>query len=185
MRTLESGQNAFLTGGAGTGKSFLVQRFLNSTSDKGVVVTASTGAAAIIVGGRTFHSFFGLGLLEGGPVATVARALKNKRVTSRMRKAKLLIVDEISMVSGAVLDVAEEIARKARKSSEPWGGLRVIFIGDFTQLPPVDIHNLRKDWAFLSRSWAASALISPWLSPMKFQPTLLYINDYVILYLYI
>ncbi|MGK5085007.1 AAA family ATPase [Bdellovibrionota bacterium FG-1] len=166
-----SDENVFLTGVAGSGKSFLVRRFLREreSSERRFPVLASTGAAAILVGGRTFHSFFGLGILEGGVDATVERAIRNKRVCKRLNATDGVIIDEVSMISGTTLRAAEKICRKARESQRPWGGLRVITVGDFAQLPPVNPHwnpgngltpRALRDWAFLDESWLTSGFVS-------------------------
>lgn len=154
---LEKGrQNLFITGGAGTGKSFLLRHFLNQQKEK-IPVLASTGAAAILIGGRTFHSFFGLGIMQGGAEATIAKALDNKRLRKRMNSVETIIIDEISMLSFNTLDCAEKIARGLRGNPlRPWGGLRIIAVGDFCQLPPVSRNRGSKEWAFLGEAWAAS-----------------------------
>jgi hypothetical protein len=151
----ENRQNLFITGGAGTGKSFLVRHFLDSQPEK-IPVLASTGAAAILVGGRTFHSFFGLGAMQGGPQAVFEAALNNRRLKRRLREVSKLIIDEISMLSSETLDCAEKIARALRGSDEPWGGLRIWAVGDFAQLPPVS-RSTTKEWAFLGEAWASSS----------------------------
>lgn len=153
---LSSTENVFLTGGAGTGKSYLLKTFLKGVDSDAYPILASTGAAAVLVGGRTFHSFFGLGIMEGGAEATIERALKDRRVTKRLKKAAAIVIDEISMISGEILSVAEQIARGARHSSQPWGGLRVIAVGDFAQLPPITRNSNQRDWAFLSPTWQMS-----------------------------
>jgi ATP-dependent DNA helicase PIF1 len=150
----ENRRNLFITGGAGTGKSFLIQYFLKSESEK-IPVLASTGAAAILVGGRTFHSFFGLGVMQGGPQGTFDAAIQNKRLKKRLNSVSRIIIDEISMIGFETLDCAEKIARALRASDEPWGGLRVIAVGDFAQLPPVT-RSTSKEWAFLGEAWASS-----------------------------
>lgn len=155
--------NIFLTGAAGTGKSFLLDHYLARKPTDEFPVVASTGAAAVIVGGRTFHSFFGLGILEGSMEATVRRALGSRRTVLRLQRACCVIIDEISMLSGTTLLAADRIARRARHRNEPWGGLRIIVVGDFAQLPPVTTGNETKDWAFLHSVWQESA----------FQPALL------------
>lgn len=153
LRLLHSKENIFLTGGAGTGKSFILSHYIKSSEEK-IPILASTGAAAVLVGGRTFHSFFGLGLMDGGRHKTIERALKNKNLIYKIRKTKTIIIDEVSMLNQDTLDTAEAIATFAKESSEPWGGLRVIFVGDFAQLPPVDgSYNNKKAWAFKSDSW--------------------------------
>jgi len=158
MELLESPCNVFLTGGAGSGKSFLIRHFLKKSSAT-IPVLASTGAAAILVGGRTFHSFFGLGILEGGVEKTVEKAVKNKRLLDRVRSSHTVIIDEISMIPGVAFQAAEKIARLARKKDRPWGGMRVIAVGDFSQLPPVTRSGEARDWAFLSETWRISAFL--------------------------
>lgn len=156
MLSLNSAErpNVFVTGGAGVGKSFLIRHFQRGLDFKEFPMLASTGAAAVLVGGRTFHSFFGLGILEGGPAATVERAVRNRQVVRRLRQIKGMVIDEISMLAGPVLRVAEVIARRARDSELPWGGLRVITVGDFAQLPPVERDPAKGGgWAFLDPVW--------------------------------
>ena len=113
LNLLQSGDNIFLTGEAGTGKSFLIHRYLLRYSPKATLL-ASTGAAAVLIGGRTFHSFFGLGILEGGPEATIKRAITNGKLLKRLREASEIVIDEVSMLPGQVLATAEELARVAR-----------------------------------------------------------------------
>ncbi|MFP5520045.1 MAG: DEAD/DEAH box helicase [Bdellovibrionia bacterium] len=154
---LRSGENVFLTGGAGSGKSFLIRYFFKEIDPKSMPILASTGAAAVLLGGRTFHSFFGLGIMEGGPHATLERALKDNKLMARLRKVEGVIIDEVSMISGAALTVAETLAQKARDSRLPWGGMRIIAVGDFAQLPPVTKENEKRDWCFLTSAWNRSA----------------------------
>jgi ATP-dependent DNA helicase PIF1 len=157
FETLLGTANVFLTGGAGSGKSFVIRHFIQKR--RGFPVLASTGAAAVLIGGRTFHSFFGLGILEGGVDATVAKALRNKRVCKRLCSTDGVVIDEISMIPGAALRAAETICRLAREGDRPWGGLRVIAVGDFAQLPPVSIGRKERDWAFLDEVWTQSAFV--------------------------
>lgn len=154
-RALEGKSNVFLTGGAGTGKSFLIRHFLKEHSSEKIPVLASTGAAAILLGGRTFHSFFGLGILQGGAQAVFNKAQENKKLKKRLQSASTIIIDEVSMLSHSAVDCAESIARSLRGSDEPWGGLKVIAVGDFAQLPPVS-RGSQKEWAFLGEAWASS-----------------------------
>lgn len=156
INLLESESNVFLTGFAGTGKSFLVRKFIAGLDLKKFPVLASTGAAAVLINGRTFHSFFGLGIFEGGLEATVKRACENKRVRSRIKKIEGFILDEVSMIPGEALDAAEAVCRLVRMEDAPWGGVRVIAVGDFAQLPPVGRNSRQHDWAFQSRSWASA-----------------------------
>lgn len=155
LELLQSGENIFLTGGAGSGKSFLIRHFMSGLDPKTFPILASTGAAAVLIGGRTFHSFFGLGILEGGMEATLERCLSDRRLRKRLKEIEGFILDEVSMIPGQALSAAETLAREFRESSLPWGGLRVIVVGDFAQLPPVS-RNSEKDWAFLSDVWQRS-----------------------------
>ncbi|MDB4978151.1 MAG: helicase-like protein [Candidatus Peribacteria bacterium] len=155
--------NVFLTGAAGTGKSYLLRQYLAGKGSEDFPVIASTGAAAVLIGGRTFHSFFGLGILEGGVEAAVMKAVHNKKVSRRLARAQCVIIDEISMLSGSVLQAADMVARKVRGRDQPWGGLRMIVVGDFAQLPPIAASGMEKDWAFRHPIWEQS----------EFQPALL------------
>lgn len=155
LEILRSGENVFLTGGAGSGKSYLIRHFMNELDPKQMPILASTGAAAVLLGGRTFHSFFGLGIMEGGVDATYERCCKDHRLLARLKKVEGVIIDEISMIPGAALMIAEAVSQKARDSKLPWGGMRVISVGDFAQLPPVTRTGPR-DWAFLNETWARS-----------------------------
>ncbi|MFV8257285.1 ATP-dependent DNA helicase Pif1 [Bdellovibrio bacteriovorus] len=160
---LRSGENVFLTGGAGSGKSFLIRQFMRELDPKEMPILASTGAAAVLLGGRTFHSFFGLGIMEGGADATYERASKDKRLMSRLRKVEGVIIDEISMIPGQALMIAEALSQRARESKLPWGGMRVIAVGDFAQLPPVT-HTGQRDWCFLNGVWEVSGFQTVMLS---------------------
>lgn len=168
LELLQTDSNVFITGEAGTGKSFLIHRYLLRYAPKATLL-ASTGAAAVLIGGRTFHSFFGLGILEGGKEKTLEKATKNGKLIKRLREAQEIIIDEISMLPGLVLDTAEAIARMARQSEKPWGGLRIVAVGDFAQLPPVDRNSRRRDWAFTHSVWSRSHFVSQCLkTPVRF-----------------
>lgn len=163
LELLRSGENVFLTGGAGSGKSFLIRHYMREIDSDEMPVLASTGAAAVLLGGRTFHSFFGLGIMEGGPDATFARASKDKKLMSRLRKVEGIIIDEISMIPGQALMIAEALAQRARESTLPWGGMRLVCVGDFAQLPPVTQQGPR-DWCFLNSVWEQSGFQTVLLS---------------------
>lgn len=148
----EKSGNVFVTGDAGTGKSFLIRHFLKGLERKRVPVLASTGAAAVLIGGRTFHSFFGLGLMQGGVERTVQKAVADRRVINRIKRLESFVLDEVSMIPGPALRAAETICCEARKDQRVWGGVRVIAVGDFAQLPPVS-RNRNREWAFLDETW--------------------------------
>lgn len=153
---LQSGENVFVTGGAGSGKSYLIRHFMRGLDPKVMPILASTGAAAVLLGGRTFHSFFGLGIMEGGPQETFHRVKEEGKVLKRLASVEGVIIDEISMIPASALEVAESLARHARQSSLPWGGMRVIVVGDFAQLPPVTRSGQKREWSFQSPIWEQS-----------------------------
>ena len=132
----ETDKNIFITGRAGTGKSTLLNYFHNNTG-KNAVILAPTGVAAVNVGGQTIHSFF-----HFKPNVTVA-AIKKKRTTGKektsiYKKLKTIVIDEVSMVRADLLDCVDKFLRlNGPHSKQPFGGVQMIFIGDFYQLPPV------------------------------------------------
>ncbi len=153
LEMCQSGENIFLTGGAGSGKSYVIREFMKDKNDKELPILASTGAAAVLLGGRTFHSFFGLGIMEGGASNTFQRVINDHKTMKRIKQVEGVIIDEISMIPGDALMVAEMLAQAARDSSLPWGGMRLIAVGDFGQLPPVTKHGEKRDWCFLNNVW--------------------------------
>ncbi|WP_421795111.1 ATP-dependent DNA helicase [Haliscomenobacter sp.] len=127
----KEGKNLFITGRAGTGKSTLLQLYLNTTRKK-VVVLAPTGVAALNVRGQTIHSFFGF------PPRFISPREISKRKDRRLyRNMDVLVIDEISMVRADMLDNIDFFLRLNRDSPLPFGGVQVVFFGDMFQLPPV------------------------------------------------
>ena len=133
------GENLFITGAGGTGKTRLIKHILSGGAGTSIQVCAMTGSAAILLdcGARTLHSWSGIKLAKGPRDAIITNALRNKSVVSAWRKVKVLIVDEVSMMSRKIFDICNFIAKRARNCTLPFGGIQVIFTGDFYQLPPV------------------------------------------------
>lgn len=139
LTILKTGVNVFLTGEPGSGKTYTVNCFVSWLREHGVepAVTASTGIAATHIGGHTIHSWSGIGVRTELTKFDLSRIASNKRVASRVRAARTLIIDEISMFSTRTFAMAEAVCRAVRGSTAPFGGLQVILVGDFFQLPPV------------------------------------------------
>jgi ATP-dependent DNA helicase PIF1 len=163
IELLRSGENVFLTGGAGSGKSFLIRHYMRELDAGAMPFLQSTGAAGVVWGGLTYLFFFGLVFLDGGPDATFQRASQDKRLASRLRKVEGVIIDEISMIPGQALMIAEALCQRARESKLPWGGMRIICVGDFAQLPPVTMQGPR-DWCFANDVWQQSGFQTVMLS---------------------
>jgi len=136
-----NGENLFITGPGGTGKSRLIKHFVQHATKIGkpVSVCAMTGCAAILLGcnAKTLHSWSGIKLANGDPNAIVARVLKNKASVANWRKVAVLILDEVSMLSAKLINIIDDIGRRVRRIPTPFGGIQVVFTGDFFQLPPV------------------------------------------------
>lgn len=142
LDAVERGENVFITGSAGTGKSFLIERIKESLTKAGRVfyVTATTGAAAYNIGGMTIHSFAGIGLgdKEISYHLKTIKDRKNAEKVERWNAVETLIIDEISMLAPAYLEKINTVAKTLRnRKTVAFGGIQIILIGDFTQLPPV------------------------------------------------
>ena len=157
---VEAGENTFLTGAAGTGKSYNVRDFLRRHPD--THVTASTGVAALNVGGMTVHRWSGMMLgpakgqsFEAFYSALVQEGRPNVRAAfNRVRRCKRLVIDEISMLSGHAFNYLDFHCRRIRDDHRPFGGIQVIGTGDYCQLPPVRTKAYDPyDWAFDSNAW--------------------------------
>lgn len=139
LKILKAGQNVFLTGSAGAGKTYLLNQYIAYLREHGisVAVTASTGIAATHIGGQTIHSWSGLGIKEVITDKDLEKLGKKKPVRERLQQVQVLIVDEISMLSGHNLAGVDAILKHFKRNNEAFGGVQVIFCGDFFQLPPV------------------------------------------------
>ncbi|KAI5452107.1 DNA helicase [Naganishia albida] len=141
---LNQGKNIFFTGSAGTGKSVLLREIIAALRKKfvgkedSIAVTASTGMAACNIGGMTVHSFAGIGLGTGTVEHLCSIVRKNKKALNRWLKAKVLVIDEVSMVDGELFDKLNRVGQKLRKKTQPFGGIQLVVTGDFFQLPPVN-----------------------------------------------
>ena len=139
FNVLRTGNNVFLTGNAGTGKTYLLNKYiayLHSHAIK-VAVTASTGIAATHIGGMTIHAFSGIGIRDTLTDYDIDQIEQKKNVYERITNTKVLIIDEISMLSGGFLDMLDRVCKSLRRNDKPFGGLQIILCGDLFQLPPI------------------------------------------------
>ena len=155
LKILKSKQNIFLTGSAGTGKTFLLNKFIEYLKKEKirVSVTASTGIAATHLGGRTIHSWSGMGIEKKLDDKQIRRLLRNEKLREGIQDTEVLIIDEISMLDAARLDLLNKICQTAKGPFLSFGGLQVIMCGDFFQLPPVDREGKGVKFAYNSRAW--------------------------------
>lgn len=134
------GKNLCITGPAGVGKSYLINIFKKWASDNGkvIAITAMTGNAAYLINGKTLHSWSGIGLGDKSEEELVSKIKKNYVSRKKWVETKILVIDEVSMLTGLLLNKLNYIAMELRKNQySPFGGIQVVLLGDFYQLPPV------------------------------------------------
>lgn len=149
-----SGESVFLTGPAGTGKTFLLNQFIEQSKKNGkkISITATTGIAATHLNGSTIHSWSGIGIRDSFENTFFDRLSKSRKDT--IEKTNILIIDEISMLNDFRLDMIDEVCKKVRNNEKPFGGLQVVFSGDFFQLPPINRERSDKPgFAIYSYAW--------------------------------
>ena len=161
---LLNGENVFLTGGGGVGKSYLLSviytefpglmRSLSQRSSR-IQICALTGCAALLLGhkAKTIHSWAGIGLGKGTVGELYVKIRRNQKAMRKWLCTELLIIDEVSMMTAELLDKLNELGKKIRGSSKPFGGIQVLLVGDFYQLPPVNRSDDATMFAFDSAAW--------------------------------
>jgi len=139
LNILKTGRNVFITGEAGAGKTHVLNQYVSYLREKrvSVAVTASTGIAATHLSGTTVHSFSGIGARDYLDEYALDSLTQRQNLSRRFENLEVLIVDEISMLSASFLESLDRLIRALRRSEMPFGGLQVVFSGDFFQLPPV------------------------------------------------
>jgi ATP-dependent DNA helicase PIF1 len=154
LKYMKTGNNVFLTGQAGTGKTYLLKIFIDwfntNNDEKELVITSTTGLSALLINGMTINRFAGIGLADKDLEYYYKKILKNANIKKRWNKTQVLIIDEISMMNPDTFDLLNNLAKKIRgNEDEPFGGIQLILSGDFCQLPPVKCN----DFCFESFSW--------------------------------
>lgn len=169
LKVLQTGANVFLTGEPGSGKTHTVNAYVKWLRERGIepAITASTGIAATHIGGMTIHSWSGIGVRQDLSPYDLDTIASSKKVIERARETNVLIIDEVSMLSRDLLSMVDVVLREVRGRDIPFGGMQVVLVGDFFQLPPVvrrsdggggmeyDAGEQRAPFAFTSIAWDA------------------------------
>ncbi|MDP1743542.1 MAG: PIF1 family DEAD/DEAH box helicase [Candidatus Amesbacteria bacterium] len=155
LKILKKGNNVFLTGAAGSGKTYVLGKFIEYLKAKNVAVgiTASTGIAATHLSGMTIHSWTGIGIKDFLTDKDLDAILGKKYLKTRFHKANILIIDEISMLHAHRLDMIDRVCRAFKEKDTAFGGMQIVMCGDFFQLPPVTRGEEAGDFAYKSNIW--------------------------------
>lgn len=163
LQFVRQGHNVFITGSGGTGKSewltYMLRVGLHHKGDS-VAVTALTGITARSIGGQTVHAFSGIGRGDQPFEALLQRVQSRPEVVRSWLSCRVLVIDEVSMMSPRLFTVLDKIARAVTKRpNQPFGGIQLILVGDFLQLPPVDADG-EGTYCFESDAWRSAELRS-------------------------
>ena len=154
---LKTGQNVFLTGSAGSGKTYTLNQYIEYLRARRVpvAVTASTGIAATHMNGTTIHSWSGIGIKDELSERDLTTLARKQFLADRLKDTAVLIIDEISMLHAKQLNAVNEVLKHVRKSPLAFGGIQVVVAGDFFQLPPIGSRgeSNREKFAFMSQAW--------------------------------
>ncbi|MFT5824194.1 MAG: ATP-dependent exoDNAse (exonuclease V) alpha subunit [Crocinitomix sp.] len=168
LQLLKSGRNIFLTGSAGTGKTYVLNQFIKHLKDAKVevAVTASTGIAATHILGVTIHSWAGIGIKQKISEKDLAYLKKQKAIRTKFNKTKVLIIDEISMLHKDQLNSIHHVLSYCMDSNAAFGGVQIVLCGDFFQLPPIgDYREKSRDkFAFMSDAWQFGDMVVCYLT---------------------
>lgn len=159
LSILKLGHTTFLTGAAGAGKSYVLREYISYLKKHGMsyAVTASTGIASTHINGTTIHSWSGIGIKDKLTHYDLDAIEEKQNLYKRWNSTNVLIIDEISMLHASFIDMLDQVAKHMRRNDKPFGGIQVVFTGDFFQLPPVVKYGtVATDagvFAFQSKSW--------------------------------
>ena len=162
LTLLKSGRNVFLTGSAGAGKTYVLNQYIQYLRERNVpvAVTASTGIAATHMNGMTIHAWAGIGIKDALTSSDLQNMKAKKYLKDKLENAKVLIIDEVSMLHKKQLELVNTVLKFFKDPTLPFGGVQVIFSGDFFQLPPVGNHSetSRDKFAFMAKAWVEAQL---------------------------
>lgn len=165
LKVLLSGQNVFLTGKPGAGKTHTVNLFVEHLKRNGIryAVTASTGIAATHIGGTTIHSWAGLGIKREVTEDVLGKILNNDFTIRRINDPQVLIIDEVSMLDATMINNINYVMQQVRGDG-PFGGVQIVFVGDFFQLPPVVRGEKEIIFAFEAQAWRDAEPVTCYLT---------------------
>jgi ATP-dependent exoDNAse (exonuclease V) alpha subunit len=160
LELLQMGENVYLTGTAGSGKTHVLNKYIEYLKAEGIPmgITASTGVAATHIGGITINSWAGIGIHQTLDKSDLAELFKRTYLRNRIKNTQVLIIDEISMLPDYTLDLVDEVCRYFKNSDLPFGNMQVILCGDLFQLPPVTKKDSNAQFIYKSRAWQESDL---------------------------
>ena len=147
LEAVSNGDNIFITGGAGVGKSYLVNEIVKSTKKK-IGVCAMTGCAALLINGATLHSYLAIGLAKESAKVLAGKIKRFVTVVQRIQDLDILLIDEVSMLNDELFEKVYEFLQIVRRNPKPFGGVQMIFVGDPFQLAPVE-----GNYCFTSKLW--------------------------------
>jgi len=154
---LKTGQNVFLTGSAGSGKTYTLNQYIDYLRARRVpvAVTASTGIAATHMNGTTIHSWSGIGIKDELTDRDLTTLSRKQFLADRLKDTAVLVIDEISMLHAKQLNLVSQVLKHIRKSDKAFGSIQVVVAGDFFQLPPIGSkgESNREKFAFMSEAW--------------------------------
>ncbi len=176
LEILKSGANVFLTGEPGSGKSFTIGRFVEwmNTQNRPYAITASTGIAASQINGSTIHSWAGIGIRRGISQKEAKGMTRSDLLQRKLGFVQTLVIDEVSMIDAVTLQDLDTILKEFRDPISPFGGVQIVLVGDFFQLPPVSRDGSSR-FAFESPAWDDAELAVCYLTEQHRQsdPTFL------------
>lgn len=157
LKLMKAGENVFLTGSAGAGKTYTLNQYINYLKARKVpvAITASTGIAATHMNGMTIHTWAGIGIKDTLSDDDLKRMKERKYLKEHLENAQVLIIDEISMLHAKQLNLVNQVLKYFKESDDAFGGIQVIAAGDFFQLPPVgkNSEQNRDKFCFMSNAW--------------------------------